>query len=85
MLICIELCRQEHCKFMPWLHLEDRQLWISQGNSIISIERLPKDGGLKMQAPFCTIPTIHTEDISRFVKKDDILFTGGKLVLKNNN
>lgn len=61
---------------MPWLQLEDSQLWISQGKTILRVQRLPEEG-LKMQAPIC-IPSEHTEDISRFVKKDDILFTGGK-------
>uniref|UniRef100_A0A1B6KIY8 F-box domain-containing protein n=1 Tax=Graphocephala atropunctata TaxID=36148 RepID=A0A1B6KIY8_9HEMI len=62
-------------KYMPWLHLERGLLWISQGSDILGVQRL-RDG-LKMHSPLVTIQTGHTEDISRFVVTDQIIYSGG--------
>jgi len=63
-------------KYMPWLQLERDVLWISRGSSIAAFRR--HTDGLHMQPPLTVIKTSHTEDISRFVKTDDIIYTGGK-------
>lgn len=61
---------------MPWLVLESNTLWISRGKKIIGVKRLPDQ--LVMKNPQHLLPKAHTEDISKFVKVDDNIYSGGK-------
>ncbi|XP_054262418.1 F-box/WD repeat-containing protein 4 isoform X2 [Macrosteles quadrilineatus] len=63
-------------RYMPWLWLESQVLWITQGPRILGVPRL-KDG-IKWHSPHCIVKTAHTDDISRFVKADNVIFSGGK-------
>uniref|UniRef100_A0A1B6GCN2 F-box domain-containing protein n=1 Tax=Cuerna arida TaxID=1464854 RepID=A0A1B6GCN2_9HEMI len=60
-------------RYMPWLHLESRVLWISQGSNILVVKRLLE--GLKMHSPLATFRMGHKEDISRFVVTDDMIYS----------
>ncbi|KAG8242433.1 F-box/WD repeat-containing protein 4 [Homalodisca vitripennis] len=62
-----------HVRYMPWLYLQSRVLWISQGSNILAVKRLPE--GLKMDSPLMNLKMGHKEDISRFVVTDDMIYS----------
>lgn len=61
---------------MPWLLLEADQLWMSKGNSLHAFQRTKN--GVKMEKPLLSLEKGHIEDIRRFVKAYNTIFSCGQ-------
>ncbi|XP_049960936.1 F-box/WD repeat-containing protein 4-like [Schistocerca serialis cubense] len=62
-------------RYMPWLSLSDKVLWLSRGNVIEGYKRTKK--GLNVSRALFSLKG-HTDDICRFVIHDEIIISGSR-------
>lgn len=62
-------------RYMPWLSLSDKILWLSRGNVIEGYKRTKK--GLNSSRTLFSLKG-HTDDICRFVIRDEIIISGSR-------
>lgn len=61
-------------KYIPWLQLEKELLWISRGDQILAFARTKE--GINSGTPTYKICVKNKADVSRFVKRDDLILCG---------